>query len=128
VHTAGAKEAAHRLISMEQVITTQTFDDRPETLEAAQSAGISICSGRILGLGERDDAQIGLIWEVARQRHFLSALVHGLSAMTSYSLPEYSETNFIANTSQHHPLDNSDSQDYYAGHNYPPGCGKAIIH
>jgi biotin synthase len=66
VRTAGPKEAARRLTSMQQVITTRTFDDRLETLEAARSAGISVCSGGILGLGESDEDRIGLIWEVAR--------------------------------------------------------------
>lgn len=36
----------------EQIITTRTYQDRLETLERVSKAGISVCSGGILGLGE----------------------------------------------------------------------------
>lgn len=39
-----------------KVITTRTFADRLNTLEAVRNAGINVCSGGILGMGEtRDD-------------------------------------------------------------------------
>ncbi|KAG8908144.1 biotin synthase [Tulasnella sp. 403] len=47
------------------VITTRSYDDRLETINAVQQAGISVCSGGILGLGESDEDRIGLIWEVS---------------------------------------------------------------
>ncbi|MCM8855036.1 MAG: biotin synthase BioB [Candidatus Thiodiazotropha sp.] len=42
------------------VITTRTFDDRLETLAHVRDAGISVCSGGILGMGEsrRDRASM----------------------------------------------------------------------
>ncbi|KIK26599.1 hypothetical protein PISMIDRAFT_94789 [Pisolithus microcarpus 441] len=49
-----------------QVITTRSYDDRLGTIQAARDAGISVCSGGILGLGESDRDRIGLIYEVAR--------------------------------------------------------------
>ena len=49
-----------------KVITTRSFDDRLETIEAVREAGISVCSGGILGLGESDSDHVGLIWEVAK--------------------------------------------------------------
>ncbi|GJJ09453.1 hypothetical protein Clacol_003676 [Clathrus columnatus] len=47
------------------VITTRTYDDRLETITAVREAGISVCSGGILGLGESDVDRVGLIWEVS---------------------------------------------------------------
>lgn len=48
-----------------QVITTRSYDERLETIEAVREAGISVCSGGILGLGESDLDRVSLIWEVA---------------------------------------------------------------
>ena len=49
-----------------QVITTRSYDERLETIQAVRDAGISVCSGGILGLGEEDEDRVGLIHEVAR--------------------------------------------------------------
>ena len=49
-----------------EVITSRTYDERLETLEAVRAAGISVCSGGILGLGEQDEDRVGLIHEVSR--------------------------------------------------------------
>ncbi len=49
-----------------KVITTRSFDERLETINAVRDAGISVCSGGILGLGESDIDRVGLIWEVSR--------------------------------------------------------------
>ncbi|KAK1232603.1 biotin synthase [Marasmius sp. AFHP31] len=48
-----------------KVITTRSYDDRLGTIEAVRQAGISVCSGGILGLGETDIDRVGLIWEVS---------------------------------------------------------------
>ncbi|KAH9487112.1 Biotin synthase, mitochondrial [Psilocybe cubensis] len=48
-----------------QVITTRSFDDRLDTITAVRDAGISVCSGGILGLGESDTDRVGLIYEVS---------------------------------------------------------------
>ncbi|CCM01654.1 uncharacterized protein FIBRA_03715 [Fibroporia radiculosa] len=48
-----------------EVITTRSYDERLETISAVRDAGISVCSGGILGLGETDKDRVGLIWEVA---------------------------------------------------------------
>ncbi|NJN38817.1 MAG: biotin synthase BioB [Acaryochloridaceae cyanobacterium CSU_3_4] len=36
------------------IVTTHTFQDRINTLEAARSAGLDLCSGMIVGMGETD--------------------------------------------------------------------------
>ncbi|KAF8350219.1 biotin synthase [Amanita rubescens] len=48
-----------------KVITTRSYDERLQTIDAVREAGISVCSGGILGLGESDSDRVGLIWEVA---------------------------------------------------------------
>lgn len=43
-----------------EIITTRTFDDRMDTISNVQKAGISLCSGGIIGMGEtvRDRARM----------------------------------------------------------------------
>lgn len=43
-----------------QVCTTHTYDEKIETLKAAQRAGLSVCSGGILGLGETMEDRIDM--------------------------------------------------------------------
>ncbi|KAI9773666.1 MAG: biotin synthase [Geoglossum simile] len=47
------------------VITTRTYDERLETLKNVRDAGINVCSGGILGLGEKPQDRIGLIHTVS---------------------------------------------------------------
>lgn len=49
-----------------KVITSRSYDDRLDTIEAVRQAGISVCSGGILGLGEEAKDRVGLIWEVSQ--------------------------------------------------------------
>ncbi|CEG65136.1 Putative Biotin synthetase [Rhizopus microsporus] len=44
-----------------KIITTRTYDERLETINNAQKAGISVCSGGIIGLGEREEDRVGLL-------------------------------------------------------------------
>jgi len=37
-----------------QICTTHTYQDRIETLQAVRAAGLELCSGGIIGMGERD--------------------------------------------------------------------------
>ncbi|HYD20973.1 MAG TPA: biotin synthase BioB [Flavipsychrobacter sp.] len=46
----------------ESIITTRTYDDRLNTLEHVRNAGISVCSGGIIGLGETDEDRIGMLY------------------------------------------------------------------
>lgn len=47
------------------VITTRSYDERLATLEAVRTAGVNVCSGGILGLGEKPEDHVGLIYTVA---------------------------------------------------------------
>ena len=50
----------------EEVISTRTYDDRLRTLQNVRDAGIHVCSGGILGLGESSQARAELLLELAR--------------------------------------------------------------
>ncbi len=47
------------------VITTRSYDDRLDTLRAVQRAGISVCCGGILGMGETEEDRLALLAELA---------------------------------------------------------------
>jgi len=44
-----------------EVITTRTYGDRLNTIDNVRKAGISVCSGGIIGLGETDEDRIGML-------------------------------------------------------------------
>jgi biotin synthase len=48
-----------------QIITTRTYDDRPATLQRVRAAGITVCCGGIIGMGEAPQARIGLLQQLA---------------------------------------------------------------
>ena len=47
------------------IITTRVYDDRLKTLAAVRKAGITVCCGGILGMGEREADRIGLLQQLA---------------------------------------------------------------
>lgn len=47
------------------MITTRTYEDRLQTIANVRDAGISVCSGGILGLGEAHADRIGLLHTLA---------------------------------------------------------------
>ena len=51
-----------------EVITSRTYDDRLETIKNVQDAGISVCCGGILGLGESADDRVSLITTLATMK------------------------------------------------------------
>jgi biotin synthase len=49
----------------DQIITTRTYGDRLQTLENVRKAGISVCCGGIVGLGETHDDRIHMLHTLA---------------------------------------------------------------
>ncbi|STZ64161.1 Biotin synthase [Moraxella lacunata] len=49
-----------------QVTSTRSYDDRLETLEHVRRAGINVCSGSIVGMGESRDDRIDWIHELTQ--------------------------------------------------------------
>lgn len=50
------------------IITTRVYDERLRTLAAVRNAGISVCCGGIIGMGETEADRLGLLQQLARQR------------------------------------------------------------
>jgi len=48
-----------------EVITTRTFEDRLETLDHVREAGINVCCGGIVGMGETRSDRVGFIHALA---------------------------------------------------------------
>ncbi len=48
-----------------EIITTRNYDDRLHTLENVRKAGMKICSGGILGMGEAEDDRLAMLVELA---------------------------------------------------------------
>ena len=66
---AGLDAYNHNLDSSEEfygrVISTRTYADRLRTLGHVREAGISVCCGGIVGMGETEDDRIGLLHTLA---------------------------------------------------------------
>lgn len=50
----------------EKIITTRTYQDRLDTLNAIHEAGLKTCCGGILGLGEKRSDRIELLYELSQ--------------------------------------------------------------
>jgi biotin synthase len=48
-----------------EIITTRTYQDRLDTLERVRSAGLNVCCGGIVGMGEGDQDRAGLLVQLA---------------------------------------------------------------
>jgi biotin synthase len=48
-----------------KIITTRSYEDRLETLAHVREAGIKVCSGGIVGMGEQREDRIGLLMQLA---------------------------------------------------------------
>lgn len=51
-----------------KIITTRTYQDRLDTLERVRNAGITVCCGGIIGMGEARSDRIGLLKQLSNQR------------------------------------------------------------
>ncbi len=49
----------------QQIITTRTYQDRLDTLSHVRGAGMKVCSGGIIGMGESANDRAGLLMELA---------------------------------------------------------------
>ena len=74
------------------VVTTHTFDDRLRTIKNVQEAGMSVCCGGILGLGETIDDRLRML-EVLSQFNPQpeSVPINSLMAMPGTPMADYSQ-------------------------------------
>ncbi|MDB4976376.1 MAG: bioB [Myxococcaceae bacterium] len=65
-----------------KIISTRTYDDRLETLDRVAKAGISVCCGGIIGMGESVDDRCAMLCELAHMRpHPGSVPVNALASV-----------------------------------------------
>lgn len=66
---AGLDYYNHNLDTSEKyyshIITTRTYQDRLDTLDNVRKAGMKVCCGGIMGMGEDEDDRVGLLVELA---------------------------------------------------------------
>lgn len=69
LYDAGLYAYNHNVDTSEEhytdIISTRTYDDRLKTLGNVRKAGISVCSGGIIGLGETHEDRIGMLHTLA---------------------------------------------------------------
>ena len=51
------------------IITTRTYEDRLETLDNVRKAGMKVCAGGIVGMGEKPEDRAGLLIQLANMPH-----------------------------------------------------------
>jgi biotin synthase len=72
-----------------EIITTRTYQDRLDTLECVRNAGIHVCSGGIVGMGEAESDRIGMIHALATlPAHPESVPINALVAVKGTRLGE----------------------------------------
>lgn len=49
-----------------EIISTRTYDDRLTTLGTARAAGLKLCCGGIIGMGERVEDRLKLLWQLSQ--------------------------------------------------------------
>ena len=73
----------------EKVISTRGYEDRLRTLANVRAAGITVCSGGIIGMGESEEDRIGLLQALANQEvHPESVPVNALVPVEGTPLAE----------------------------------------
>ncbi|TPX56142.1 biotin synthase [Powellomyces hirtus] len=77
-----------------KIITTRSYDDRLTTLAAVRDAGISVCSGGIIGLGESETDRISLLHTLATlPSHPESVPINALLAVPGTPLEDNTPVN-----------------------------------
>ena len=74
----------------EEVITTRTYGDRLNTINHVRKAGITVCSGGILGLGETHEDRMGMLLILATMvKHPESVPVNALARVAGTPLGDF---------------------------------------
>ncbi|KAJ3318199.1 biotin synthase [Blyttiomyces sp. JEL0837] len=72
-----------------KIITTRSYDERLETISHVRDAGIHVCSGGIIGLGETDSDRVGMLHTLANlPEHPESVPVNALLAVEGTPLED----------------------------------------
>lgn len=78
------------------VITTRSYQDRLDTIANVRDAGISVCCGGILGLGEKESDRVGLLHVLATlPEHPESVPINALVAVEGTPLGDSGDANQV---------------------------------
>ncbi len=91
---AGLYAYNHNLDSSEnyydEIITTRTYGDRLNTLKNVRKAGITVCCGGIIGLGETHEDRMGMLFTLSNlPEHPESVPVNALARVKGTPLAEF---------------------------------------
>lgn len=113
-----------------QVCTTHTYDDKIETIRAAQKAGLAVCSGGIIGMGEEMSDRLDMAFDL-RELGVHSIPVNVLMPIPGTplgdrpQLPEPEILRTIALFRFIHPVSNI---RLAGGRNSMTDCGRLALH
>lgn len=78
------------------VVTTRTYDDRLDTLRIVRDAGLQVCTGGIIGMGESIQDRINMLHVLATQeKHPESVPINVLVPMDGTPIKERVKTNTV---------------------------------
>ncbi|KAH9783780.1 Biotin synthase [Citrus sinensis] len=84
-----------------KIITTSSYDEHLETLKHVREAGINVCSGGIIGLGEPEEDRVGLLHTLATlPTHPESVPINALLAVKGTPLQDQKETAAVGGTNE----------------------------
>jgi biotin synthase len=93
---AGLDRLNHNLNTSEKhtpnIVSTHTYQDRIDTLDAAKKAGIDNCAGMIVGLGETDDDILDVAYEL-KEREIPSIPINFLVPVEGNKLFDFDQLN-----------------------------------
>ena len=76
------------------IISTHTHEDRMKTLKNIRNAGVTICSGGIIGMGETDQDRIEMLYSLATlKKHPESVPINALVSIKGTPLEDKKEVN-----------------------------------
>jgi len=79
-----------------KIITTRTFQDRLDTLEEVRNAGMNVCSGGIIGMGEKENDRLNMLVTLANlPKHPESVPINMLIPMEGTPLGDVEQVDAI---------------------------------
>lgn len=79
----------------QNIISTRTYDDRLTTLDNVRKAGITMCSGGIIGMGESNEDRVGMLLTLANMEvHPHSVPINALVAVKGTPMEDMQRVRF----------------------------------
>ena len=132
---AGVKRYHHNLETSRrffpEICTSHTYDERINTIKLAQAAGLEVCSGGIVGMGETWQDRIDLAFEVANLG-IMSIPVNILTPIKGTALenlPKLGAEDILRTIALFRYINPAADVRFAAGRNFlPDGGASALLH